>query len=76
VIVSLSKTKHDKKADLRIYAKVDEVMEGLLSRLKMEIPASELVIPILESTHPLEDKKPRVRSIVRFTSSVDKLEAE
>ena len=76
VIVSLSKTKHDKKADLRIYAKVDDVMRGLMSRLKIEIPPSEIVIPVLQSVHPLEDKKPRVNSVVRFTSSLDKIEKE
>ena len=74
VIVSLSKTKHDKKADLRIYAKVDDVMRGLMSRLDLDIPEREIVIPILESKQPLEDKKGRVHSVVRFNSSIGKLE--
>ena len=76
VIVSLSATKHDKKADLRIYAKVDDVLRGLMSRLEIPIPKREIVIPILTSAHPLEDKKGRVNSVVRFTSYLMKLEKE
>lgn len=76
VIVSLSKTKHDKKADIRIYAKVDDVMSGLMERLSIPIPKSEIMVPILESIHLLEDKKPRVTSIIKFQSCFEKLEKD
>jgi len=76
VIVSLSKTKHDKKADIRIFARVDEVMEGLMRRLGIDIPKSEIVIPILKSQHPLQDKRPRPNSVVKFYSMIDQLKKE
>jgi len=41
VIVNLQKTPYDDKCALRIFAKVDEVMQLLLNELNLEIPSFE-----------------------------------
>ncbi|GMS88600.1 hypothetical protein PENTCL1PPCAC_10775, partial [Pristionchus entomophagus] len=66
VTVNLQKTKHEKKADVAIHAKVDQVMERLLSLMGLsidglqEVPIDE---PVLESANPMfqfqEKKKKR-----------------
>ncbi|KAF8359970.1 sir-2.4 [Pristionchus pacificus] len=68
VTVNLQKTKHEKKADIAIHAKVDQVMERLLSIMELsidelkEVPIDD---PILWSANPAfefeEKKKKRVK---------------
>ncbi|GMT18814.1 hypothetical protein PFISCL1PPCAC_10111 [Pristionchus fissidentatus] len=67
VTVNLQKTKHEKKADLAIHAKVDQVMAKLMAAMGLsidhlkEVPIDE---PILESAHPMfkfEEKKKNKR---------------
>lgn len=38
VIVNLQVTKHDKKADLRIYGYTDKIMKGVMEKLNIEVP--------------------------------------
>ena len=45
VIVNLQKTPFDKKADVRIYRPVDEVMLGLIDGLRRRLPQLDLSIP-------------------------------
>ncbi|GMR41721.1 hypothetical protein PMAYCL1PPCAC_11916, partial [Pristionchus mayeri] len=67
VTVNLQKTKHEKKAHIAIHAKVDRVMERLLSIMGLsidelkEVPIDD---PMLESTNPpfeFEEKKKKKR---------------
>lgn len=51
VIVNLQPTKHDKKADLKIHAYVDDVMTELCQLLDIDIPQFTRPVVILKSIH-------------------------
>jgi len=58
VTVNLQHTKHEKKADLVIHAKVDAVMRRVLAALEVELPEEDetVIQPVVEtSKHPLEE---------------------
>ena len=58
VIVNLSKTKMDTKADLIINAKCDQVMELVMAELAIKVPKFEGPIINHTSTHgPIQMKK-------------------
>ncbi|KAL3866334.1 hypothetical protein ACJMK2_043640 [Sinanodonta woodiana] len=57
VIVNLQPTKHDKKADLRIYAYVDEVMTQVCKILNIQIPEYYGPTCVLKSIHTQEGEE-------------------
>ncbi|GFS07429.1 NAD-dependent protein deacetylase sirtuin-6-like [Elysia marginata] len=57
VIVNLQPTKHDKKANLRISAYVDKVMEALCENLGVSIPKYNGPVVCLQSVHTLKSEK-------------------
>ncbi|XP_031561543.1 NAD-dependent protein deacetylase sirtuin-6-like [Actinia tenebrosa] len=67
VIVNLQKTKHDKKADLKINYYVDEVMKRVMKMLGLEIPA-------YKGFHPEND--PRLCNSVLKTEDSDEESSE
>uniref|UniRef100_A0AAF5PQC9 protein acetyllysine N-acetyltransferase n=1 Tax=Wuchereria bancrofti TaxID=6293 RepID=A0AAF5PQC9_WUCBA len=55
VIINLSKTKHDEKADLIINARVDDVMRMLMTTMDIDVVQkfnADFIVPL--SIHPLE----------------------
>ncbi|VDD95096.1 unnamed protein product [Enterobius vermicularis] len=60
VTVNLQETKHEKKADLAIKGKIDEVMKLLMDEMKIEVPLPKDSVEIVsESSFPLEKFKRR-----------------
>uniref|UniRef100_A0A493TTT8 protein acetyllysine N-acetyltransferase n=1 Tax=Anas platyrhynchos platyrhynchos TaxID=8840 RepID=A0A493TTT8_ANAPP len=72
VIVNLQATKHDKQADLRIHAYVDDVMTKLMKHLGLEVP--EWLGPVVvESAEPAEPRQlfkfePEARGLLKEES--------
>ncbi|XP_047933776.2 NAD-dependent protein deacylase sirtuin-6 isoform X3 [Anser cygnoides] len=72
VIVNLQATKHDKQADLRIHAYVDDVMTKLMKHLGLEVP--EWTGPVVvESAEPAEPQQlfkfePEARGLLKEES--------
>lgn len=60
VTVNLQETKHEKKANLVIKAKIDDVMRMLTEELKVDVPEAKKMIEVVpESLYPLEEFKRR-----------------
>ncbi|KAH9518346.1 NAD-dependent protein deacetylase sirtuin-6 [Bulinus truncatus] len=76
VIINLQPTKHDKKADLKICAYVDEVMKLLCDALNVEIPHYTAPSVCLKSIHTLVSEKELSISADEFNGRTLKLKYE
>ena len=61
VIINLSKTKMDKKAQLIINAKCDVVMQKLMEKLDIKVPKWDAPLVVPKSIHPIVpiEEKPK-----------------
>jgi len=65
VIVNLQKTPLDRLADLRIFAKTDTVMEGLMKELGLEIPPFRLSRRIVVKHVPADSEGAKPKIIIK-----------
>lgn len=69
VIINLQKTPKDRKADLVIHAKCDDIMQQIMTRLELPIPPYKRQDSVVVS-HTIKPAKARNSDLVRCSLSV------